>query len=55
MELKLKRCPFCGKKNAYPDCNPLNSEWAIYCKCGIATKNYTSKKNAVRRWNSRQG
>lgn len=59
--MKLKPCPFCGKKRLKSnflgsfgpvDEDPVFSLWVIECKCGgqLITE---GKNNAIKAWNKR--
>lgn len=55
--MKLKPCPFCGKKEAevLPS-GILEDFFAIHCTyCHVATRMFLGKKKAIRKWNTRKG
>jgi len=47
----LKKCPFCGKKEA--EAVLWAGGWCVGCTCGIKTPYYARKDGAVRKWNKR--
>lgn len=49
---ELKPCPFCGRMPYIEDCGDYG--YFVKCKCGIESRLYAQKCDAVRRWNNRK-
>jgi|GEM_PF-3520010 len=57
-EMKLKPCPFCGKKARLGSLGGDKSNWLIWCKCGHAVSETgcgygDTKEEIIKAWNTR--